>query len=150
MLITTGQNAGTGIRNYTMCCQTASSAIFFGWLTSGLFSDIIWNQQMTVTSASGLQCHIYDSVDLSVLHFFAIEFSQKNCGFVGVGKRFFDCIKKSFTHPTWIATFGGPTSVGKILDKSRPPERRWGYPKPQRFPENSITACFTIIPDHQQ
>ena len=34
--------------------------------------------------------------------------------------------------------FGGPTSVGKILDKSRPPECRWRYPKPQLFPDNSI------------
>ena len=37
-----------------------------------------------------------------------------------------------------IAIFGGPTLVGKILDKSRPPELRWRYPKPQLFPENSI------------
>ena len=42
--------------------------------------------------------------------------------------------------------FGGPTSVGKILDKSRPPERRWRYPKPQLFSEISIdTGCYERI-----
>ena len=34
--------------------------------------------------------------------------------------------------------FGGPTPVGKTLDKSRPPEHRWRYPKPQLFSEVSI------------
>ena len=57
----------------------------------------------------------------------SIEFSQKNRDFVGVGKRFFDVIKESFTRPAPIATLGCPISVGKIPDKSRPPERRWRY-----------------------
>ena len=40
-------------------------------------------------------------------HLDSIESSKKNCGFVGVGKRFFDPIKESFTHPlqsgrSWI------------------------------------------------
>ena len=52
-----------------------------------------------------------------------------------MGKRFLDGIKKSLTHP-----LGGPTSVGKILDKSRPPELRRRYPRPYLFPENSIAA----------
>ena len=42
--------------------------------------------------------------------------------------------------------FGSPTSVGKILDKSRPPERRWRYPKPQLFSEVSIEAQFYFFP----
>ncbi len=47
------------------------------------------------------------------------------------------------------ATFGGPTYetslVGKILDKSRPPERRWRYPKPQLFPEISIDTQYSML-----
>ena len=42
-------------------------------------------------------------------------------------------------------------SVGKILDKSRPPERCWRYPKSQLFPEHSIVyqnpdAMSILIP----
>ena len=34
--------------------------------------------------------------------------------------------------------------MGKILDKSRPPERRWRYPKPQLFSEVSIEKTGVV------
>ena len=39
--------------------------------------------------------------------------------------------------------------MGKILDKSRPPEHRWRYPKPQLFSEVSIDSG-TGIPAYEE